>query len=334
MKIRKNDYFIARQEQGADFLARALEDSDGGDVEAVAEKLCHIAGQRNTLTVAKKNLKLNLGPTPHPGKVYGLDVSRLYYTKKLHDSFGQIHFFYKPDKQIVKDLWQTMDKVAKKLKKVGLEFLLDGIVWEIEPYNNEKFAGMFVSSKNEKIPNRIQFKPESMVATEYAYLLFHELGHNLHLTYATGKKLNAYWLRLFNTSIRVATVRKETAAQLLEQLMEQEDPPSAFKGQLSEDDALAFKWIVRTIQSVNGLGIKDLDTFFEADMKDDIRKLWPTRTIPRKELEPIVSEYATRNMRELVAESFAFHMTGKKLPEQIVKLLEKTYSYAKANREK
>jgi hypothetical protein len=69
-------------------------------------------------------------------------------------------------------------------------------------------------------------------------------------------------------------------------------------------------------------------------LKDDIRGLWPLRNIPRKELAPIVSEYATKNHKELFAESFAYLLTGKKLPEPIVRLLEKSISHAKANVEK
>ena len=340
MRIKKNDYLVVMQDKGGDYLARALEDGDGKTVEAVVEKNVHIQGQRHTLTVSGKDIKLNLGADPKPGKVYGIDVGNLYRGSKIHDDFGKVCFFYKPDKEVVKDLWHAMSRVAKKLRKLGLEFLLDDIMWEIQRYQKEPHSGMFVKSKKENIPDRIQFKPESISALDYEYILYHEIGHNLHMCYATGKKLNAQWLRLFNTSIRVATVRKDTATSLLDQMLDQQDLPSDFKGQLPEEEALAFKWIVRTIQSVNGLNLKDLDILFEADCHDDIRKVWPARTLPRKDLQPIVSEYATKNYYELVAEAFAFHMTGKKLPgdkpmpQQIIKLLEKTYSYAKANREK
>ncbi len=329
MKIAKNDYFIFK-DGTRDHLARALADSTG-DVEAVLEKLSHIGTARTTLTVVKKALVLNLGANPQHGKVYGLDVTNLYRAKKEHDDFGMIHFFYRPEKQVVKDLWSAMTKVHGILKKRGLEFLLDGIVWEVMPHFKEKYAGMFIKAKSDTMPCRIQVRPEIMPASEFVYVLLHELGHHLHLSYLSSKKLNALWLRLFNTSIRVASVKKETSAHLLESLLEQEDVPSDFKSTLGEEDALAYKWIIRTIQSVNALSIKDLDILFEADMKEDIRKVWPVRNIPRKELAPIISEYATKNVKETFAESFSFMLTGKKLPEPIIKLLEKSISQAKAN---
>ncbi len=332
MKLQKGDYFIA-QEGKREFLARALE-SASGDVEAVLEDKVHIPGMRVTLTVPANALILNLGQTPHRGKVYGIDLHSLFYVKKAHEHFGTVNFFYKPKKDIVKDLWAAMDKVHTILKKRGLAFLLDDIVWEVMPPNGEKYAGMFMKSKNPKVMDRIQIRPEIMPATEYVYVLLHELGHCMHSNYATGKKLNAQWIRLFNTSIRVATVKKEVSATLLEGLMSQEDNPSDFKGQLGEDEALAFKWIVRNISAVHAVTIKELDTLFEAEMKDDIRKMWPLRTLPRKELAPIISEYSTKSYRELLAECFAYLLTGKKLPDPVVRLMEKTISYSKANREK
>lgn len=334
MHISKHDYLIIR-DQKRYVLARALGDvkSSKADVDCVWEKLCHMSSQRTVFSAPQKDVVLNLGSNPAPGKVYGHDVSALYYTKKAHDEFGDIHFFYKPEKEVVKNLWAALDKVAKILTKHKLQFLLEDVVFEVMPFNGEKYAGMFIKSKGDKILSRIQIKPEALPATEYGYVLLHELGHRLHLDFIKSKKINATWLKLFNTSIRVATVKKEVSAAILEDLLGQEDLPSDFKGQLGEDDALAFKWIVRTIQSVNALSIKDMDTLFEADMKDEIRKLWPVRTIPRKELEPVVSEYATKNYKELVAESFAFHLIGKKLPEPIVRLVEKTISLAKVKQE-
>lgn len=330
MRITKGDYLVCVEDK-QEYLARAMEDSTG-DVECYLEKYCHLPNKRTTLTVSKKQIVLNLGETPRPGKVYGLETTNLFRVRKDHDDFGAINFFYKPDKQVVKDLWASMSKVAKILKKKGLEFLLDDIVWEVLRYHKEKFAGMYMHAKNDKMPHRIQVRPEIMPATEYAYVLLHELGHHLHLEFLTSKKLNAHWLRVYNTSIKVETIKKDTSIRLLTSLLEQEDLPSDFKGQLSEEDALAFKWIIRTIASNNALSIKELDTLWEADMKDDISKLWPQRTITHKELAPVLTEYATKNYKELVAESFAFYMVGKKQPEGLIRLLEKSISYCKANR--
>lgn len=334
MRIKKGDYCIAKQEGGKDYLFKALADNDSKSVEAVWEKNCHIPGQRHTLTVELSDVILNLGPDPHPGKVYGYDVGEVHRKRLTHDAFGDVHFFYRPKKEVLTDMKTSMDKVAAKLKKAGLSFLLNDVVYEVRPFVSGKYAGMYTKSSKDKIDDRVWIKPEIMPASEYAYVWYHELGHRLHLRFCPSKQLNAKWLKLFSTSIKVESVKKEKSAQLLELLLKGEERPSEFKGTLDEDDALAYKWVIRTITQNNGLSIKDLDVLFEADERDEIKRVWPVRNLHRKELAPIVSEYATVNVKELIAECFAFYMTGKKLPEPIVKLLEKTIAYAKANKDK
>lgn len=335
LKVQKGDYFIGRHEGKKTYLAKALEDSRGKAVEALLEKNCHMPGQRHTFTQALSDVVLILGGNPWPGKVHGHETGVLHRKRLTHKDFGDVHFFYRPEKKVLDDLNESMAKVSKKLNKFGLGFLIEGVVYEVLPYNKEKYAGMFIRSKNDKVPDRIQLRPEIMPASEYPYVWYHELGHRLHLTFChESKKLNAQWLKLFATSIKAVTIKKEKSQQLLDLLINGEEIPSAFKRGLDEEDALAFKWLVRTIQQVNGLSLKDLDTLFEAEMKDEISKVWPVRSISHKELAPIVSEYATKNFRELVAECVAFYMTGKKLPDPIVKMVERTISYAKANRER
>lgn len=334
IRIKKGEYCIARQEGKKDYLFKALSDSDAKTVEAVIEKNSHMQGMRHTMTVKIEDVVVNLGPDPYPGKVYGHDVGSVLRKRREHDKFGDVFWFYQPEKQVVTDLNESMDAVYLKLKKAGLDFLIKDVVFEVHPYYSGKYAGMFLKSSNEEIPDRIQIKPEIMPATEYQYVWFHELGHRLHLTFCPSKKLNATWLKLYSTSIKVEAVKKDKSQQLLDMLVDGEDLPSGFKTTLDEEDALAFKWIIRTIQQVNGLSLKELDTLFEAEMKDEISRVWPLRNIPRKELAPILTEYATRNVRETFAEAFALYMTKKKMPEPIVKLLEKSIAYAKANRSK
>lgn len=335
MRILKGDYFVARQDQGKDYLAKALEDAHNKAVESVLEKDSHIQGRRHTFTQALSDVVVVLGPNPYPGKVYGFDVGAVHRKRMTHKAFGDVHWFFKPTKEVGQDLWASMDTVAKKLSKQGLDFLIDDVVYEIMPYHGTgKYAGMYIRSKKDDVQDRIWIRPELMTKADYPYIWYHELGHRLHLRFCPSTKINAQWLKLYATSIKAVTIKKEKAQQLLDMLLDGQEQPSDFKRGLDEEDALAFKWLVRTVQQVNGLSVKDLDTLFEADMKDEIKKVWPTRSISHKELAPIVTEYATVNVKELVAEVFALYMSGKKLPEPIVKLLERTIAYAKANKDK
>lgn len=343
MKARKGDYVIVNNKsQGGNkkFLMKVRESTDE-DITGILEHMPHLQRFRSSITVKHKEVIALLGPNPAEGRVHGIDVAQRYQGKKTHPKVGDVHFFYDIDKAVVTDLMTAFDKVYNLLKKRGLDFLVDDIVWEILPYTGGKYAGMFIHKKikgEDEALNRIQLHIESQPASEWPFLILHELGHHLHTNFATSKKLNAVWVRLFNTSVRVHSIKKETSQELLDSMLDGEDLPSDFKTSLDEEQALSYKWILRTIQQLNGLSVRELDLMFEADMKDDIRKLWPTRTISHKELAPVISEYSCKSYRETLAECFAFYCTvrklpsGDKLPESVVRLMEKTISYAKTNR--
>jgi hypothetical protein len=150
----------------------------------------------------------------------------------------------------------------------------------------------------------------------------------------TGTKLNAAWVRCFNTSIKVQTIRKDVSQNLIDKLLGGEERPSDFKTGLDEEQRNAYNWILRTIKTEHAVSVRELDILFEAGYKNDIKALWPVRTIHNKELKPTVSEYATTNYHELIAEAVSMHLCRRKLPSDVTKLVEKSLSYAKANREK
>lgn len=336
--VAKGHYVVAMNDSNAKKPVLFKVDSiHKGIVTGIVEKDPHIKEKRLTVEVPLKNVVLSLGEDPFPGKVYGHDVSMLYRGRKTHEFFGPLYWFYAPEKEVGAQLMKAFDKVAKTLKQNRVDFIVQpaSCIWEIIPYNGEKYAGMYQRSKNvEKNPHRLQIRPEIMPSTDYPYVIHHELGHHLHYEFVTGKKINAQWIQLFNTSIAVEQIKKDKSVELLEGLLTQEDPPSAYKANLSEEDTVIYKLILQYINKEHSVSVKELDILFEADYRDEIRSVWPVRGIPKKDLAPIVSEYATKNVRELFAESFAFRMAGKKLPKAVESLLDKSMSYARSNYEK
>jgi hypothetical protein len=255
----------------------------------------------------------------------------------VHDEFGSIHWFYKPEPGVGADLMRGFDKASKLMNKERLDFVIDPVscVWEALPYNGEKFAGRYIRSrKAPDMPHRFQIRPEIMPATEYPYVILHELGHHVEREYITGRKLQAAWVQAYNTSIVVTSIKKDKSEELLEALLAQQDMPSDYRSNLTEEDTEIYKLILGWISHQPRLSVKELDTLFAAECYDDIRAVWPLRGIPKKDLAPIVTEYATKNVHELFAESFAYYMVGKKLPKNIHALMERSLSNARANHEK
>ncbi|MDN3040720.1 hypothetical protein P2L35_13550, partial [Enterococcus faecium] len=274
------------------------------------------------------------GDEPHRGKVFGCDTSRVYKGRKTHDKFGPLYWFYRPEGDVGDRVVRAFDKAYKTLKKNGLEFLIqpETCVWEIVPANGERYAGMYRRSANaDKNPNRLIIRPEVMEEKDWVYCILHELSHHLHFEFLSGSKLEGSWVRLYNKSIKVTTVKKEDSQRLLDDLLGQESRPSDFRGQLGEDDAEAFKWILKAIKAQSKISLAELDLLFEADYGDDIRAVWPVRGVTRTDLDPLITEYATKNFKETLAEAVSWHLVGLKLPKEVVNLVEKTLSYVKSN---
>jgi hypothetical protein len=170
---------------------------------------------------------------------------------------------------------------------------------------------------------------------DFVYVILHEYGHYLHANHLKNPKVNAGWIRLFNTSIKPQAIDRDTITRLLEDLIAGEERPTDFRGQLEEQDRLSFNWIVRTINKDHAVNLKELDILFTADDRDSIRHLWPKRAITRKELAPIITEYATKNYHELFAESFAYYFikklpSGDRMPQNIIDFMDKTFRRVEA----
>ncbi|QDH83424.1 hypothetical protein [Achromobacter phage Motura] len=332
MQIKTSDYVLVKQANGKPFLLKA-EKVTSETVTGVVVKNCHIPGKKQVLDVPRSDCFANMGDEPEPGKAYGVDLE-VYRGRKDHHEFGIQNFFYKPKKDVTKQYLKMLDVASKKLKAAGFgKMLNDEIIWELYKHKGQKWAGFYYPRKGDTIPPRIKLYLEinGGVAKDYIGYVYHEFGHHLHSAYLMeNTKMDARWIQLFNTSVKVVNINKSLCEQLLQALLDGETRPSKFKGDIEDDELkLAYQWVLRTIQQNHAISVRELDRLFEADFKSDIEALWPKHHIRKKDLEPIVSDYATTNYRELFAESFRMYMEGIKLPKNVHSLLEKTLTYIK-----
>ncbi len=333
MEITKGDYIIARTESSKTPFALKIKSASPGSLVGVIAKDQHVPGKKEVLELKPTEVILNLGMDPRPGKVYGVDVTNLYRFRVEHDKFGTLYYMYRPTKEIMDSLSRAFNIAYKKLKSNGLEHLAgeDQVLWEVVSYNKEKYSGMYFHRPKETEFCRYHIRPEALTASDYPYVILHEIAHRLHLQYARGSKLNAAWIKLFNTSIKLESITKETARDLRDLLLSGNIPPSKLLKELDEEQQLAYRWVLRYINASHAISAKELDILFKADERDEIKSLWPIRTITKKELEPVISEYACTNVRETIAEAVSFYLIGKKLPKTVVKLVERTIEQARGN---
>jgi hypothetical protein len=304
---------------------------DGDNVGVLDVENMHIAQLRKGFDTKVENIIAILDPT-HPS--YHNKFDAIFHKAIHNEDFGSLNWFYEPKFEVRANLEEAFKKAASALEARGLGFIIQPTtcVWEVYPYGGEKYAGYYKrNGKPEKNPNRLAIIPEHTAYDHsyYTYIIFHELAHHLHSEFVHGRNLNAKWIDLYSTSVPARDILKPDTDRLLKALLDGEDLPSAFKGQLEEADEEAFKLILKAIKQQHKLGVKELDVLFVAEFNEQIKAVWP-ETVVANDLNPLVTEYATKNYRELFAEAFAYYMSGRELPQEVKELVEESISYAKA----
>jgi hypothetical protein len=332
LNVKAGDVVLVAKSLGKPKLTCAkVEFVQGDDVGAVDVENMHIAQLRKGFDTKVENVIAIIDPT-HPS--YHNKYPAIFERRVIQDDFGALNLFYDPSDEVVGNLKKAFSAAYASLKAKGLDFIVQPqtCVWEIYPYDGGKYAGMYKrNSKPEKNPHRLSIMPEHTAYDHswYSYVILHELAHHMHSEFVVGRQLNAKWIDLYSTSVPARDILKADTDRLLKALLEGEDLPSAFKGQLEEADEEAYKLILKAIKQQHKLGVKELDVLFVAEFNDQIKALWP-ETVVANDLNPLVTEYATKNYRELFAEAFAYYMTGRELPQEVKELVEESISYAKS----
>ncbi len=346
--IKAGDYVVARELTSNPDLSKAkhfvvcVQRVDTNSVSGWLERDDPRGPRREQIEVQSKQIILNLGPTPAPGKVYGCDVSRLWVKTFEHPFWGPIHFYTKLDKDAILMLRKALDSTAKTVEKLRLEPYADLFHTEIRAKSG-KWAGMYVHSKNEG-ECRIWYAPEwaqkSMPTMQY--IILHEFGHVLRHHGLTDTRLRAKWLKLYNQSVAKNVVEKASLKSYLRSLvaMHSRDDQASFQECLrnitaeSEEDQKNVHAVLKWFRDIHRLSARDLEVLWSADQMDHIEKLWPTDHLDISKLDPLVSEYALKNVEELWAESFALYANKTKLPQKVVTLLEHSLSVIRDNASK
>jgi hypothetical protein len=187
---------------------------------------------------------------------------------------------------------------------------------------------MYIHARNGH--SHILIRPEHSPADTYPYILAHELGHRIHRQWLQSPSTEARWIKLYNTSINVSPIDPQMCQDMLKKLSPDFTLKDLKRSLDDDEEKLALKMILRTIKTNHGLTPHELNLLLVSDEVDEVREMWPEH-IDVKSLAPVISEYATTNYSETIAEAIAFHLTGVQLPKAVVKLTEKTLSLAKAN---
>lgn len=331
--MNEQDYIVAEDKYAKPFLAQVQEIStDNKTLTAIVEEGRHI--KPNTVTLNRKRVLVSLGKDPKPGKVYGIDVANLYRRSFTHEFWGTVHFFVKPSPEDMKLLRKALDDVGTAIEKLKLGGYVDVIHTQIRAKKG-KYAGMYVHAKEGR---HVWYAPECASGSilEMKNIVAHEYGHVLRFNGLTLPKARAKWLELFRVSVLPVVVPEKTLRSMFKAIKSGKDSSSEgslasvlkeFEEQANDNNyAIYLSALSRWFRQVHHMSPKDLETLWDADKVDVIEELWPTSSIDTSKLDPIVSEYATKNVEELFAEAFTCYVAKKKLPKKVESLLEASLS--------
>jgi hypothetical protein len=328
--MKELDYLIAEVKGGKPFLAQVKE-IDDKTLVVIPDHQRYV--EERTIEITKRDILVRLGANPKPGKVYGVDVANVYRKSIAHDFWGVIHFFVKPEKEVLQRLKIGLDHTANKLDKMGFREYTTRFQTEIRAKKG-KYAGMYQHRPDNK--SLVWYAPEmSEDQKTMNYIIFHEFGHVLRFNGLKSVKTRARWQRLFQQSIAPIVVSRKWLDGLQAHIKDSAEAEASLGSiikeyQKDEDETDAYlKALSRWFKQVHHISPRDLQVLWEANDLETITSLWPTSSIDTSKLSPLITEYATKNVEETFAESFAFYMMDMKLPGHVEKLLEKSLSIIK-----
>lgn len=288
-----------------------------------------------TVELQHDDVQFNLGPGGHDFKIADTNLAEnftLHTTE--HPSFGRLNWSFKPEEEVEKKVHKAYSGTAKFLKANGLEGVFElPIIYEVY-HKLTKYAGYYKSSKNlAQKPGFLRFSPlhEGMSIEHSMYVAAHEVGHVIHSQVLTKRpKLLAKWIEMYQETVAPLNIDKELLVEMRDMLKSAESL-TQYRAQLKSDDAKveANKAVFDYLNKAHGLRPFDVEVILLAEGAAKIDAYWPKSSACfTRQLKPSVSEYATKNVNELFAESFAFYACDHKLPRAIKDLMEESIQKA------
>lgn len=339
MNFKVKDYVFAKWdgEENAHkppLLYRIVAIKPPGKLECRLEKDPHQV--RGTETVSASRVIANLGPSPHPGKVYNHDLSARY-RKTVDTDYVPLHLYCSITKKRLSEMTTAFNRVGRRLEKLGLAGIFSrNIDYYLKPKRG-RWAGWFQASKHpDKKPHQMVFGVDAeVISLDYLYL--HEIAHAFHFECLLDTpEILVKWQRLYNKTVMPTSVPKADASKLLTRWQRSQNDSVFTLSDLSrafeeDEEKRQLQAIVHWIRQNRGVKPKELNLLMAQGDTEEIQRLWPTRTISAKrELKPVISEYACSAVEETIAESIAMHLLKVKLPKEVIALTNNTLSLIKA----
>lgn len=315
IQYNSDDYLIVKE--GAKYqFGTAL-----GQNKLLLEKGVENDETAKTIDFEPEDVVANMGATIIPGtSAFGITMTP--YEFSMEDKkWGTIHFYRKiTDDREMKYFKAMLTKIHEKLAEIKATGFMP-LTLKILPQKGKK-AGWY--NYNTKNGDTLALLPIDFRDKEYNdYVLFHEAAHGIWFR-QIPRDIQVKWIDIYEERINVHSADKKKLQRLAKEAAGCAEGIGSFiKNECEGEDIDIMKECIAYVKRVHKITQKQLELYIEQNGTKSILKFWPTSTDIGKPL-PDVSEYAMESYEELFAESFAFYMTGRKLPKDVKKLLKST----------
>jgi hypothetical protein len=325
MKISKGDFLVIDTGKRMLIKARTVEE---GTVSGINQTMKRGKDgryeKRLPVTARTKEVIVNLGKSPPPGKVYGVKIEPLYQRVDTN-TCGQILFFSDMKEKEVTATKNILIKTYKELKKQRL----GGIPAQIEVRPPEgKYAGWyhFLPKAEEDV---LCVKPDFAVQTpaDMRYIIAHEYAHGIWFRMMRPDNI-AKWIAMYDKHMALTSSEEDDLTDILNEVIDAGSVRDYMKD-ADEETLLIVKACLKHIRQVHGIDRKHLDSLMRNG--HSIEDYWPTY-VEFSEKNVIVSEYAQKSPEEFFAEAFSHNFIGKKIPKDVKDLLTRSLSQLQKGR--
>lgn len=323
MLISDNDYIIATYEG---IKPRLILVANSKHRKGYLEQGANPEARETTITYASDSVIAVLGPKPKFGNAFGVKIEP--YLRSIESKrWGTLHLF----RELEPNEWKAL-KLGLKKAYISIKKAIPDVKvfpFDIEIRNKKgKYAGMYVPARNkgeDKQRDKLILCPEVLSDFQFnKYVILHEFAHAVW-NRQVPDFIKTKWLRLYSKRLILTKVKKDQLESLRTSISEYNGNISDYlKEMASEDDVVLIKEVMKYLHTKRHLDKHDIHLLIAND-QDLLVQNWPSLA-ELTETKHDVSEYAGKDVRELFAESVAFHLTGKTLPKDITKALSYTFA--------
>lgn len=258
-----------------------------------------------TINCSPTDVLANLGPKPPTGWVYGVFVGELIKTTVEEGT----DVLYKVDlsdeeKELLRSIMRRWKRLSSKL---NFRLEVHGL------FGNR--MGDYVAMKLEKRKDRMRlyklaFKSE--LELEHTYI--HEMGHGFWRHHMTAH-LQARIIKAYTDYIQIKRVELPEIQAVAAAFDEHRGSIAKFMNTIPKEKRPVFRKMLTWIKDVHKIKREDLEKMRRGGLKT--REYFPSHHLVQSQVQPVVTNYGTKNVEEFFCESFAYFYQERDMPPEL-----------------